>query len=32
MRVRVGVRTSVDDALLDGFGGEVQFIRPKIPK
>lgn len=33
MRVRVGVDMSVDDAQLDGFGSEVQFIRiPEEPK
>jgi phosphoglycerate dehydrogenase-like enzyme len=33
MKVRVGVDTSVDEALLAGFGGEVQFIRiPEDPE
>ncbi|MGA8154560.1 MAG: NAD(P)-dependent oxidoreductase [Terriglobales bacterium] len=32
MKVRVGVDTSVDEALLAGLGGEVQFIRiPEDP-
>jgi len=33
MKVRVGVDTSVDEALLDGFGSEVQIIRiPEDPQ